>query len=67
MLVRLWAGRAHKLAIEPGSPSCFYSCGEDGEVRHFDLREPAAAGNRRLLVCRAAAVSVLSGRRLLAR
>ncbi|GAB4820386.1 hypothetical protein N2152v2_007432 [Parachlorella kessleri] len=49
-------GRAHKLAIEPGSPACFYSCGEDGEVRHFDLREPAAAAaNRRLLVCRAAA------------
>lgn len=31
-------GRAHKLAIEPGSPRLFYSCGEDGVVRHFDLR-----------------------------
>lgn len=31
-------GRAHKLAIEPGSPRLFYSCGEDGAVRHFDLR-----------------------------
>ncbi|MCO5611216.1 hypothetical protein L7F22_065467 [Adiantum nelumboides] len=31
-------GRAHKLAIEPGSPRHFYSCGEDGVVRHFDLR-----------------------------
>lgn len=31
-------GRAHKLAIEPGSPRLFYSCGEDGVVKHFDLR-----------------------------
>uniref|UniRef100_A0A0C9RQP4 TSA: Wollemia nobilis Ref_Wollemi_Transcript_1530_1974 transcribed RNA sequence n=1 Tax=Wollemia nobilis TaxID=56998 RepID=A0A0C9RQP4_9CONI len=31
-------GRAHKLAIEPGSPHIFYSCGEDGVVQHFDLR-----------------------------
>ncbi|XP_074312885.1 uncharacterized protein LOC141648254 isoform X2 [Silene latifolia] len=31
-------GRAHKLAIEPGSPHIFYSCGEDGSVQHFDLR-----------------------------
>lgn len=27
-------GRAHKLAIEPGSPHIFYSCGEDGLVQH---------------------------------
>ncbi|KAL4458237.1 hypothetical protein ABPG75_013102 [Micractinium tetrahymenae] len=44
-------GRAHKLSLEPDSPHCFMSCGEDGEVRHFDLREPAA-GHRRLLGCR---------------
>ncbi|KAI3822464.1 hypothetical protein L1987_10054 [Smallanthus sonchifolius] len=31
-------GRVHKLAIEPGSPYIFYSCGEDGFVQHFDLR-----------------------------
>ncbi|XP_043708431.1 DDB1- and CUL4-associated factor 8-like isoform X4 [Telopea speciosissima] len=31
-------GRAHKLAIEPGSPHIFYTCGEDGFVQHFDLR-----------------------------
>ncbi|KAI3706766.1 hypothetical protein L6452_24722 [Arctium lappa] len=31
-------GRVHKLAVEPGSPHIFYSCGEDGLVRHFDLR-----------------------------
>lgn len=43
-------GRAHKLAIEPGSPHCFLGSGEDGEVRHFDLREPSA-GQRRLLIC----------------
>lgn len=27
-------GRVHKLAIEPGSPHIFYSCGEDGVVQH---------------------------------
>ncbi|KAF5773285.1 putative transcription factor WD40-like family [Helianthus annuus] len=31
-------GRVHKLAVEPGSPHIFYSCGEDGFVQHFDLR-----------------------------
>ncbi|KAF0899902.1 hypothetical protein E2562_025142 [Oryza meyeriana var. granulata] len=30
--------RVHKLAIEPGSPYIFYTCGEDGLVQHFDLR-----------------------------
>ncbi|XP_057961320.1 uncharacterized protein LOC131153193 isoform X1 [Malania oleifera] len=34
-------GRAHKLAIEPGSPHVFYTCGEDGLVQHFDLRTSA--------------------------
>ncbi|XP_057525806.1 uncharacterized protein LOC130805157 [Amaranthus tricolor] len=34
--------RAHKLAIEPGSPYIFYSSGEDGLVQHFDLRTKAA-------------------------
>lgn len=34
--------RAHKLAIEPGSPHIFYSCGEDGLVQHFDLRTGTA-------------------------
>ncbi len=24
---------AHKLTLEPGAPSCFLSCGEDGAVR----------------------------------
>ena len=27
-------GQVHKLAIEPGSPHIFYSCGEDGLVQH---------------------------------
>eukprot|EP01018_Ginkgo_biloba_P013353 Gb_31451 [translate_table: standard] len=35
-------GRAHKLAIEPGSPHIFFSCGEDGIVQHFDLRTRTA-------------------------
>lgn len=26
--------RVHKMAIEPGSPYIFYSCGEDGLVQH---------------------------------
>ncbi|XP_051205346.2 uncharacterized protein [Lolium perenne] len=28
----------HRLAVEPGSPHTFYSCGGDGSVWHFDLR-----------------------------
>lgn len=40
--------RAHKMAIEPGSPRIFYSCGEDGVVRHFDLREEKST---KLLTC----------------
>ncbi|KAJ4831326.1 hypothetical protein Tsubulata_036425 [Turnera subulata] len=35
-------GRVHKLAVEPGSPHIFYSCGEDGLVQHFDLRSNSA-------------------------
>ncbi|XP_015941843.1 uncharacterized protein LOC107467311 isoform X3 [Arachis duranensis] len=35
-------GRAHKMAIEPGSPHIFYTCGEDGLVQHFDLRTGTA-------------------------
>ncbi|KAI8473609.1 MAG: WD40-repeat-containing domain protein [Monoraphidium minutum] len=44
-------GRAHRLALDPlCDRSCFYSCGEDGEVMHFDLRLPQARCRRRLLV-----------------
>ncbi|GMH17846.1 hypothetical protein Nepgr_019687 [Nepenthes gracilis] len=35
-------GQVHKLAIEPGSPHFFYTCGEDGLVQHFDLRMKSA-------------------------
>ncbi|KAL3653088.1 hypothetical protein CASFOL_002769 [Castilleja foliolosa] len=35
-------GRVHKLAVEPGSPYVFYSCGEDGFVQHYDLRSNSA-------------------------
>ncbi|MQM02606.1 hypothetical protein Taro_035374 [Colocasia esculenta] len=41
-------GRVHKLAIEPGSPHVFYSCGEDGFVQHFDLRSSTAT---KLFLC----------------
>uniref|UniRef100_A0A803QX85 Uncharacterized protein n=1 Tax=Cannabis sativa TaxID=3483 RepID=A0A803QX85_CANSA len=30
-------GRAHKLAIDSGSPNIFYSCGEDGLVQHLEV------------------------------
>ncbi|KAF4373981.1 hypothetical protein CsatB_005140 [Cannabis sativa] len=42
-------GRAHKLAIDSGSPNIFYSCGEDGLVQHFDLRTREAT---ELFTCR---------------
>ncbi|XP_010918155.1 uncharacterized protein [Elaeis guineensis] len=42
-------GRAHKLAIEPGSPYIFYTCGEDGLVQHFDLRTKSAT---KLFTCK---------------
>lgn len=35
-------GRVHSLAVEPGSPYVFYSCGEDGYVQHYDLRSCSA-------------------------
>ena len=46
-------GRAHRLALDAGAPRhCFFSCGEDGEVHHFDLR--LARAQRRLLVAHGA-------------
>lgn len=41
-------GRVHRLAVEPGSPYVFYSCGEDGFVQHYDLRSNSA---NKLLYC----------------
>ncbi|KAK1326476.1 hypothetical protein QJS10_CPA01g00327 [Acorus calamus] len=41
-LLAVHEGRAHKLAIEPGSPHIFYSSAEDGLVQHFDLRTKSA-------------------------
>ncbi|KAJ0011280.1 hypothetical protein Pint_34218 [Pistacia integerrima] len=41
--------RAHKLAIEPGSPHVLYTCGEDGLVQHIDLRTRVAT---ELFTCR---------------
>uniref|UniRef100_A0A8I6Y079 DDB1- and CUL4-associated factor 8 n=1 Tax=Hordeum vulgare subsp. vulgare TaxID=112509 RepID=A0A8I6Y079_HORVV len=40
--------RAHKMALEPGSPHILYSCGEDGLVQHFDLRSDSPI---KLLTC----------------
>ncbi|KAK4401356.1 DDB1- and CUL4-associated factor 8 [Sesamum angolense] len=42
-------GRVHKLAVEPGSPHIFYTCGEDGLVQHIDLRSGSAT---RLFTCK---------------
>lgn len=37
-LLGLHAGRAHKLSLDPLNPThCFYSCGEDGQVRFRSL------------------------------
>ncbi|MFS8020816.1 putative transcription factor WD40-like family [Helianthus anomalus] len=41
-------GRVHKLAVEPGSPHMFYSCGEDEFVQRFDLRSNSST---KLLCC----------------
>lgn len=54
-------GRAHKLAIEPGSPRLFYSCGEDGIVRHFDLQ---GNKNTKLFMCSSFASGSKPRRRL---
>ncbi|KAF8395010.1 hypothetical protein HHK36_018949 [Tetracentron sinense] len=35
-------GRVYNIAVEPGSPHIFYSCGEDGFIQHFDLRSHSA-------------------------
>ncbi|KAK6144486.1 hypothetical protein DH2020_021306 [Rehmannia glutinosa] len=35
-------GSVHSLAVEPGNPYVFYSCGEDGFVQHYDLRSCSA-------------------------
>ncbi|XP_009782402.1 uncharacterized protein LOC107771848 isoform X2 [Nicotiana tabacum] len=42
-------GLAPKLAIEPGSPNIFYTCGYDGLVQHIDLRTEKAT---ELFTCR---------------
>lgn len=39
-------GRAHKMALVPGSPHEFATCGEDGVVATFDLRERGRGGGR---------------------
>jgi len=37
MLLAKHQGRAHELAIEPGSPHIVYTCGEDGLVQHVSF------------------------------
>ncbi|XP_010555203.1 PREDICTED: DDB1- and CUL4-associated factor 8 isoform X2 [Tarenaya hassleriana] len=49
-------GQAHKLAIEPGSPFSFYSCGSDGVVKHFDLRTRVATN---LFTCKEARLKLV--------
>ncbi|RWW22981.1 hypothetical protein GW17_00012795 [Ensete ventricosum] len=43
------------VAIEPGSPHVFFSCGEDGLVRHFDLRSKSST---KLFICRSFTSSI---------
>ncbi|KAJ8452956.1 hypothetical protein Cgig2_014719 [Carnegiea gigantea] len=43
-------GRAHKLAIEPGSPHIFYTCGEDGLVQHKRFQDRMQIGQSSLAV-----------------
>ncbi|KAG5390305.1 hypothetical protein IGI04_031846 [Brassica rapa subsp. trilocularis] len=49
-------GQVHKLAIEPGSPFSFYTCGEDGVVKHFDLRTRVATN---LFTCKEAKYNLI--------
>ncbi|XP_078155601.1 uncharacterized protein LOC144551502 isoform X2 [Carex rostrata] len=55
-LLGVHEGRAHKLAIEPGSPYIFYCCGEDGLVQHFDLRSKTPT---KLLTCKNNQTSII--------
>eukprot|EP00884_Botryococcus_braunii_P005318 jgi/Botrbrau1/14788/Bobra.105_1s0003.2 len=46
-------GSSNKLALEPENPSCFYSCGADGQVCHYDLRcARPHSPQLRILVCK---------------
>ncbi|EOA16603.1 hypothetical protein CARUB_v10004776mg [Capsella rubella] len=49
-------GPVHKLAVEPGSPFSFYTCGEDGVVKHFDLRTRVATN---LFTCKEAKYNLI--------
>ncbi|GMI87219.1 hypothetical protein like AT4G35140 [Hibiscus trionum] len=42
---------AFDLAVEPGSPNIFYSCGADGLVNHFDLRRRRHLAVTQLFKC----------------
>jgi len=46
------SGRAHRLALEPGSSSTFFSCGEDGAVYFYDLRSQTNRRNKLLTLKR---------------
>uniref|UniRef100_A0A1J3G5E7 DDB1-and CUL4-associated factor 8 n=1 Tax=Noccaea caerulescens TaxID=107243 RepID=A0A1J3G5E7_NOCCA len=49
-------GQVHKLAVEPASPFTFYTCGEDGVVKHFDLRTRVATN---LFTCKEAKYNLI--------
>ena len=52
--------RAHKLALVPDDPGCFFSCGEDGIVMHCDIRCRDSVAARPLLTCRRSRKQVLT-------
>ncbi|CAA7020699.1 unnamed protein product [Microthlaspi erraticum] len=49
-------GQVHSLAVEPGNPFTFYTCGEDGVVKHFDLRTRVATN---LFTCKEAKYNLI--------
>ena len=44
------AASAHKLARHPAHVHCFYSSGEDGVVRHYDIRKKRAGSEALMTV-----------------
>lgn len=44
-------GRVHSLAVEPGSPYIFYSCGEDGFVKHVGHKVASVLFYLRKFLC----------------
>ena len=57
------AQSAHKIAKHPTQPHVFFSSGEDGDVRRYDIRERNAGSEKVLTVYSATKRRVRAGRR----